>query len=352
MTRPLLFTLLFLWNFFPAFSQPKVVFTSDIDHFWEAYDSCRATTDSLRQLNFIQKLYIDRGTPGLAAFMRARNYTAQGWVHAIRSYPRFWATVRPRTLTVATRVPEMEASVRRFRELYPGLKDAAMYFTVGCLHSGGTTEGNMVLVGAEVATGDSTVDCSELPGRWLEPYFHHPDDVVRINVHEYVHTQQRGDDHVGDLFGFAVMEGGADFVAELVSGIPLTSVYLVYGRAHEAGLKERFAGEMFQTYYDDWFYNARTTKGTPDLGYFMGYAICSAYYRRAADKRQALADIIRFDGLDTAAEIAFIDRSGYFGPSVDRRAVMGDFARRRVVAFGAPQLLPILLVMKSLPPGK
>lgn len=336
MKRLLLTTLSFLWIILPTFSQTRAVFTSDIDHFWEAYDSVRTTSDSLRQLNFIQKLYIDRGTPGLAAFMKERNYTAGGWVNAIRSYPRFWATVRPRTMTVMAKVPQMEASISHFKELYPELKPAAMYFTIGCLHSGGTTQGAMVLVGAEVATGDSTVDCSELPDRWLEPYFRHADDVARINVHEYVHTQQWGDDHVADLFGFAIMEGGADFVAELVSGIPLKSIYLVYGRAHEVRLRERFARWMFQTYYDDWFYNARTTKETPDLGYFMGYAICSAYYNASSDKRKALADIIRFDGLDTAAEMAFIDRSGYFGPHVDRRAIMTDFARRqpRIVSFG------------------
>ncbi|HWJ26635.1 MAG TPA: hypothetical protein VNS32_08830, partial [Flavisolibacter sp.] len=38
------------------------VFTSDIDNYWKAYDSCEKTSDSLQQLHYIQTLYIDKGT--------------------------------------------------------------------------------------------------------------------------------------------------------------------------------------------------------------------------------------------------------------------------------------------------
>lgn len=316
----------------------KVVFTTDIDHFWEAYDSARTTTDSVRQLHFIKTLYIDRGTPGLKAFMQARDYTAEGWVSSIRSYPRFWASIRPHTLTVASKVPQIEASIRRFRELYPALNDSKMYFTIGCLRSGGTTMGNMVLIGAEIATGDSTVDASEFPDNWLRDVFLHmnPGYVVPLNVHEYVHTQQQGENHITNLFDLSIMEGGADFVAELVTGIPLESAYVQYGKAHEAGLKEQFRKEMFETYWNDWFYNGGRTKTVADLGYFMGYAICSAYYKNAADKKQALADIIRFDGKDSLAADRFINHSGYFEQTIDRQAIKQDFERQRpwVVRFG------------------
>jgi hypothetical protein len=36
--------------------------------------------------------------------------------------------------------------------LYPELREAKMYFTVGGLNSGGTTVNNMILIGTEIAT--------------------------------------------------------------------------------------------------------------------------------------------------------------------------------------------------------
>lgn len=71
------------------------VFTEDIDRFWIAYDSIRTTTDRSRQLAFINNLYIRPGTEGLAAFMEARNYSAELWVDLITKLPKFWASIRP-----------------------------------------------------------------------------------------------------------------------------------------------------------------------------------------------------------------------------------------------------------------
>jgi hypothetical protein len=59
-----------------AQSAKQKVFTEDIDHFWEAYDSVAVQNDSAHKVQQIQKLYIDRGTEGLHAFMKARNYSA------------------------------------------------------------------------------------------------------------------------------------------------------------------------------------------------------------------------------------------------------------------------------------
>jgi hypothetical protein len=63
-------------SFFSKAQKDQKVFTSDIDNFWTAYDSIQSTKDSLKQIDFIQKLYIDKGTKGLKAFMAVRNYTA------------------------------------------------------------------------------------------------------------------------------------------------------------------------------------------------------------------------------------------------------------------------------------
>jgi hypothetical protein len=118
-----------------GFAQPgqtdQRVFTSDIDHFWIAYDSAQTTTDSVQQLHFIQTLYVEKGTPGLKAFMEVRDYSGPGWVSLLRKYPKFWQSIRPNTLSVKSFAPGIEASIRQFKRLYPPLTKAKMYFTVG-----------------------------------------------------------------------------------------------------------------------------------------------------------------------------------------------------------------------------
>ena len=110
------------------------VFTVDIDHFWIAYDSVRTTPDSTLQLQYIQRLYIDQGTPGLHAFIHAREYTAQRWRDKINAYPKFWASIRPNTLQVKNRVGELEGAVKKLHDLYPTMRESKMYFTIGCLN--------------------------------------------------------------------------------------------------------------------------------------------------------------------------------------------------------------------------
>jgi hypothetical protein len=241
MKRIVVTAFIFLTLFIAASGQDnknQKVFTSDIDNFWRAYDSCQTTNDSLKQLHYIQTLYIDKGTEGLKAFMEVRDYTADLWVSLIRKYPRFWKSIRQNTLAVKSKAKEIEQSIQKLKKLYPDLKEAKMYFTIGGLRSGGTTMNDKVLIGAEIATGNATTDASEFPNKWLEGVFksQHSGNIVPLNIHEYVHTQQNGEPR--NLLGQAISEGACDFVTELVMGRPLQNNYLVYGREHEAELKE------------------------------------------------------------------------------------------------------------------
>ncbi len=44
----------------------------------------------------------------------------------------------------------------------------------------------------------------------------------------------------------------------------------------------------------NWLYTGNATRyGVADLGYFMGYKICEAYYEKAEDKTEAINTIIK-----------------------------------------------------------
>jgi hypothetical protein len=306
------------------------VITSDIDHFWIAYDSAQTTTDSIQQLRYIQTLYIDKGTPGLKAFMELRHYSAPLWVHLLRIYPKFWQSIRPNTLAVKSYAPAIEASIRQFKKLYPPLSDAKMYFTVGGLRSGGTTRDSMILIGTEIATGDPGTVVSEFPNKYLASAFQKQkiDNIVPLNIHEYVHTQQH-QVAASDLLGKCLQEGSADFITELVMDKPRVTDYISYGHAHEPELKKEFVEEMFSdATISHWVYNGSITKTMADLGYFMGYAICGSYYRQAKDKNQAIRDIIQLDYSDTVATEKFLKQSGYITEPYNKGDLLAGLSKR------------------------
>ncbi|NOK13222.1 DUF2268 domain-containing putative Zn-dependent protease [Corallococcus exercitus] len=293
-----------------------VVSTVDVDHFWEAYDAVRATTDAAEQLARFQALYIDRGTPGLHSFMRARHYTARGYVDAIRDYPRFWDSVRPLTARTREAVSHVEPTLKRFRALYPALGPAEVYFAVGALKSSGTALDGRVLVGAELATGDEGVDVSELPpklrdglGTFFKSRPHQGMDL--LIAHEAVHTRQKPPADV--LVDWVVYEGVADFVAEQVTGRLPPLAYVTYGPQHDAELRERFreAQDATDTFAPWLWAGADNAFGVADVGYYVGYAVARAYHAKAADKQAALRRMIELDYADTAAVKTFVRESGY-----------------------------------------
>ncbi len=312
-------TLIFSIVFVSAFSQKSTkIFTSDIDNFWIAYDSIRNTDNHPKKLELIKRLYTDKGTEGLKTFMKVRDYNDTLFVNIIDQYPKFWNSVRPNTLTIKTKTKELEASVARLKKIYPELKEAEMYFTVGGLNSGGTVSGNKVLVGSEIATGLPSTDVSEFQSDWLKTVFAQQslDHIVSLNIHEYIHTQQNGERR--RVLNKAIKEGSCDLIAELVMDKPLERKYLSYGAAHAADIKKEFKKEMLTSNLGNWFYNGRQKGESADLGYYVGYEICKSYYKNAKDKKRAVKDIIELNFDSDKAVEDFLGRSGFFKEKIDK----------------------------------
>lgn len=290
----------------------KKIFTSDIDNFWKAYDRIQTTKEYTEKINIINELYIDKGTKGLKAFMKARNYTDTLWVSLIEKLPKYWNSVRPNTLKIREKEQEMKLAIDRFKELYPELKNAEMYFTIGGLRSGGTTKGNMVLIGAEIATADASVDVTEFTNDWLPKVFakQSNDNIVSLNIHEYVHTQQKNG--TKNVLGACIREGSCDFISELTVEKTLNSQYLMYGREHLKEVKEQFRLDLFSSRYKNWLYNGGQLGEKSDLGYFIGYEICHSYYKNAENKSTAIKDIINLDYSNEEEVLTFLKNSKFY----------------------------------------
>lgn len=315
-------------------AQDNFVETKDVNNYWLAFDSVQRTKDYSKQLDYINRLYIKKGTAGLAAFINARKYTDTLWVKNINAYPKFWASIRPFTLKVKESADELERQVKRFKHIYPDLKSAKIYFAIGGLNTGGTTLDDKVLIGSEIVTGNPGTDVSEFKGNWLKNVFagQKASNIVYLNLHEYVHTQQHGDSK--NVLDHAICEGECDFIAELVMGKPISTSYLSYGRAHADSISNAFKKEMFTGAYNHWFYNGGSVAEKADMGYYVGYEICKGYYNKAKNKKQALKDLMQIDLSNEADAEKILSGSGYFSDGYDKKALMADYALKQPYIVG------------------
>lgn len=292
------------------------IHTEDITNFWLAYDQMADVKDTTKQKEIIQSLFIDKASEGMKNFIQIRpNLTAAKYVQSINKYPKFWKSVRAKTLLVNQSIDKIQANMNIYRSIYLDFKQPDIYFSISHLSTGGTTVPGRILIGTEIAAADSTVDASELSA-FMQNLFKNNQDIVYVVTHEMTHTQQVGGDAVdngkADLLAQCISEGSCEFVAELIVKKQLLFPYMTYGRLNERTLWGKFKNEMYGASAKDWLYNPNTAPGGHrDLGYFMGYTICKSYYQKAADKRYALKQIIELDYSNAEKVRNFLKDSGY-----------------------------------------
>ena len=301
----------------------NVVIIDDVPNFWQAYDLIQGTIDTSLHMEILKREFFDKGTKGLKAIMDKKGYTNNEYLDAIRTYPSFWNSIRQNTLKVKDYSEDIEAEIDKLRRHYPDLRPAHIFFTMGVLKSGGTAHKGHVLIGSELACGDSNTVTKDIQPEWLrdnhEQYFStNPiEDIVLLNVHEYVHTQQS--DYGYNLLSQSIYEGVAEFVSVTSHGGASASPAVGYALSHKEEVRARFEKEMFSPHWNDWLYNnSENDFGLRDMGYGIGYAICKEFYDKAIDKKSAIKRMIELDYQDREEVEEFASESGYFSDSMDR----------------------------------
>ncbi|NER11877.1 hypothetical protein GWK08_00340 [Leptobacterium flavescens] len=321
-----------------ACSTPKsdqVFVHSDISNFWNAYDSIRLTKDSLKQLDLLNRLFIDKASEGQKAMIEVRNYTPEEYLEAIESYPEFWESIRPNTLKAETHNKEIEKGILKLKDIYPDLQAADIYYTMGVFRSPGTGFDNFVLIGSEFALGDLHTQTKEFTGArsHIKNYYKiDPEKNIQfLSVHEYVHTQQK--DAVNNILSQCLREGVADFVASLASGQISPFPAFVFGPAHNERVRAKFEDEMFNFRAGrNWFWNDDNNEfGASDMGYYVGYAIAKGYYEKASDKALAIKEMIELDYTDEPQVEKIVDGSAYFTTSLEELFQKYEAKRPQVV---------------------
>jgi len=292
------------------------VYVEDISRYWDAYDAIQATSDPREKSRLFSAIYLDRGTPGLHAMMRARNYRSEEFLEAIEEYPEFWNSVRADTLRAADYVGPIEVALQEMKLIYPDGEDVPIYFVIGALRSPGTAIDGKLLIGAELAMATPETPAHELSERLSHLGSFFPNDpqagLIDTNLHEYVHTQQQSLSG-SDLLSQALLEGVAEYVSTEALGRASKQTSITYGLAHHDAVIAAFEKDILLEDYSGWIWNSTDNQfGTRDLGYYVGYAISKAYVGKSESSQRAIKTLIELDYRDPIDVRRIVDQSGVF----------------------------------------
>lgn len=275
--------------------------TSDIDNFWKAYQQAGSSNRS----EVFDREYFGKGSAGLRAFKRLRIDDCS-FAKTIAKHPRYYASIKASTLKVAKMKGRIQSSFRRLKALYDDAVFPDVYFLIGCMNSGGVSTDTGLLIGTEMYGRTALTPEDEL-SEWHRQVLKPIEELPHIVAHELIHYEQKYPKGEKTLLAKAIEEGSADFIAELISGRHINARLHVYGNPKERELWEEFKREMHGKNMSNWLYNGSKVKDRPaDLGYYMGYKICEAFYRRAPNKRRAVREMLEIKDFDQ-----FLKASGY-----------------------------------------
>jgi hypothetical protein len=276
---------------------------ADVDLFYGIYDDAGGRPTA-RQL---QQDYIDKGSDGLRQFAKIRNITGARIADTLGRNPQLYSDAK-QCMTTLPRVRErLVSALRRLGELYPQARFPAVTIAVG--------RGKPVGVGSP-ATGVQIGLEALCAAHWLNPNVE--DRFVNVIAHEFAHVQQRpelvdADQHPGKLTVLegSLMEGAAEFVGELISGVANARFKGSTGGPGRE-IETQFVADQDKTDLADWLYNG-TAEEPRDLGYWVGYRISKSYYQHASDKREAVGEI-----LEMKDPKGFLEKSGWY-PGIELR---------------------------------
>jgi hypothetical protein len=270
-----------------------VIHIEDVARFYKLYDATGGHPSAAQLQD-----YIDHGSEGLRYFAKARNTTGARIAEEIARRPDLYVNAR-RCMRVLPRVRSRVAvALRKLKELYPPAKLLPVTIVVGRGRPAAIADGEHgVQIGLETLCAVT----------WMNPNLE--DRFVHTIAHEYGHVQQfiafDNDEHP-TVLGASLMEGAAEFTAWLISGAVGYSGQAAATRGHEKEIETAFVRDEDSDDLSNWLNNSTFDK-PGDLGYWVGYRICKAYYQHARDKRQAFRDI-----LEISDPKLFLEKSGWY----------------------------------------
>ena len=267
------------------------IVVQDVHNFWEAYDL--AQDSSNQAASIYNQYYFEKASPGMQDYMGLKVKSKDYFIKHINSHPKLYQTIRENTLKVDEYKKDIQKSFKELKEIYPSAKFPDVYFVMGAFTSGGTVSSAGLLIGINQMSDGEDVNTQELDfGDKL--LMNQSENIPYIVSHELIHFQQDGLKNDTITLGYAISEGMADFIGELISGETANRKIFDWAKGKEKQIWVDFKKDMYYDRYSNWIgnYSKASKDSYPDLGYWIGYEICKSYYENAEDKKQAIQDML------------------------------------------------------------
>jgi hypothetical protein len=259
-----------------------IIEIEDVTRFYQVYDAARGHP-SAEQL---QRDYIDRGSSGLLRLARLRDINGTRIAETLTKDPQIYADAK-RCMKVLPRVRQhVKIALRELGRLYPEAEFPPVTIVVGRGKPVGVTDATGVMIGLEALCAIPYLDDN------VENRF------VHVIAHEYAHVQQAlhapalYNDPNPTVLEESLIEGAAEFSAELTSGGVAYAYFDSMTKGHEQEIESAFAADEYKTDLSKWLYNGTLAK-PGDLGYWVGYRIVKSYYEHAVEKGRAVREILQ-----------------------------------------------------------
>ncbi|WP_428233003.1 DUF2268 domain-containing putative Zn-dependent protease [Flavobacterium sp.] len=278
---------LFAQNNFSDSPLDAVFETKDSKSFWEAFDKMEKS----KQNPFIE--YMQKGSPGIKGFTENRIINADSLFAVVKKRKIDYELSRNVLDSISFKEKRVRAIYSALKYWYPNAKFPPVYFVYGRFNSGGTSSSEGIIIGTEMLKN--------------------LDGVSGLIAHELIHYQQniKGKDM---LLKWCLLEGGADFIGELISGESIHQFSYQYGAQNQDKLCQEFVTRLKKADYQDWLYGTSKKDDRPnDLGYWMGYKIIESYFNKQKDKQKAIAEI-----LNIKDPMQFLKQSGFLDVYIEK----------------------------------
>ena len=254
--------------------------TSDTDLFWKQFDKIGTSKE-----NPFQE-YIEKGSLGVKGFINGRIINADSLLAKVNIRKADYLSSKNVLKDISSKEKKIRASYSALKYWYPKAKFPPIYFVYGRFNSGGTISENGIIIGTEMQKNLNFIS--------------------GLVSHELIHFQQNTEGE-NTLLKNCLNEGGADFMGEFISGESINSAYFQYGEKNKDKLCREFVTILKDSDNQDWLYGTTGKDDRPnDLGYWIGYKICEAYFNKQTDKHKAIDEIINIKN-----PFQFLKESGF-----------------------------------------
>lgn len=242
---------------------------------------------------FFKIEFINIGTMALQFYYMDKIGTVNNFVYMHELGKKYYASIRSNSLKTTQLKPTFQKLFINLKGLYPEAIFPPIFFVIGKLNSAGTVSSDGLIIAIDQACMSSTADTSEL-SNWEKHNISSFSNLPYTVAHELIHYEQKGMAGDTTLLAAAIKEGMADFLGELISGKSANERLLIFAKGKEKIIWTEFKKEMYLDRGYNWIANSEqeTIDKPADLGYWVGYQICKAYYDKAKDKKMAIYEML------------------------------------------------------------